>query len=532
MIKQIIEWFCRPFKKEFALLFSLTLLASTASVYYWILYGDVVFAVYLGLHGYLMCYLIALVYSFIGIKVLKAVYATLFLILGFISIIVDIVCHHTLHVGFTKDMVAIIMGTNAAETGEFIETFFTGEVIGIFMIVVIALIITWIFRTQIDWLGNKFRYAWLGVLFVGTAAIVVKQSNNWEGVYLYKIKTLLSYSAPEDLKQYLQNPQLEQKKERGPQNVVLVIGESFSKSHSSLYGYSKQTNPLLETLRDDSLLHVFKHIDSAELGTILSFQCIMSTYKPEWKDSVNWYECVTLPEIISKTGYKSVWISNQSRNGAYDNIVSKYAELCDTSYWCGQKFSGIMKYDLDGVVLEQIEELLKERKEKNFFVVHLMGSHYSFSGRYPANYGNFKADDYESYSENQRGVLAEYDNSILYNDYVIHEICSQFGDKEAIVIYFPDHGLDVYDSDEEYVGHARTTIPASVEAGRKIPFVIYTLTMYQQNFPKETLLIKNAVERPYRTDDVLYTIMDIIGIKFKENNDVEKYSLLTPVISE
>lgn len=529
MIKQIIEWLCRPFKKEFALLLSLTLLASAASVYYWMLYGDVVFAVYLGLHGYLMCYLIAGVYSFIGNKVLKAVYATLFLVLGFISIIVDIVCHHTLHVGFTKDMVAIIMGTNAAETGEFIETFFTGEVTWMVLAVVIILLIVGLFRKQINHLGYSLRYAWLALLILGTSAIVLKHSNNWEGVYLYKIKTLLSYSAPQDLKQYLQNPQLEQVKERCPQNVILVIGESFSKSHSSLYGYDKRTNPQLEKLREDSLLYVFRHVDSAELGTILSFQCIMSTYKPEWKDSVNWYECVTLPEIISKTDYKSVWVSNQSRNGAYDNIVSKYAELCDTSYWVGKKFSGIMKYDLDGVVLEQIEELLNKRAEKNFFVVHLMGSHYSFSGRYPAEYAHFKANDYEDYSEHQRGVLAQYDNSILYNDYVISELCSLFDDKEAIVIYFPDHGLDVYDSDNEYVGHARTTIPASVEAGRKIPFVIYTSTRYQQNFPQETQLIKNAVERSYRTDDVLYTIMDIIGVKFKDNDDVKKYSLLTPI---
>lgn len=523
-MKKIIEILSSPFKKNFSYFLSLVILSSVADVGAWFLYKEPIFAVYLGLHGYLMCYVVTLIYGIIGNIYLRKAYAVVFISLALVSCFVDIVCHNTLHIGFTKDLVSIIIGTNPAESLEFANTFLSVEVFLLFVGVLLILCAIFYFRYSINKVGEKLTFLGIFVLLVGITAIYFKKSQNWEGVYLYKIKTLLSYSAPRDLKQYLKNPSIKKVNE-GPKNIVMVIGESFSKHHSSLYDYEKYTNPELEKLRYDSLLFVYENVASAEFGTIVSFQCIMSTYKPEFKQEVNWYECVTLPEIISKTDYKSIWISNQSRNGVYDNVVSKYAELCDTSIWTGQKFAGIVKTDLDELVIEKLNDSDLYGGDKNCFVVHLMGSHYTFKSRYPDNYNVFKSDDYQNFKEHQRSTLAEYDNSILYNDYVVSEICKSFENKEAIVIYFPDHGLDVYNSDENYVGHPRTIDSLSVAAGREIPFMIYTSPEYQKNFPDKMHQIKTTLLKSFRTDDVLYTIMDIMGVKFADNDDVNKYSL-------
>lgn len=523
-MKKIIEILCLPFKKNFSFFLSLVILSTVADVVAWFLYKDPIFAVYLGLHGSLMCYVITLIYGLLENKYMRKMYAAVFIILGMISCFVDIVCHNTLHIGFNKDMVSIIMGTNPAESIEFANTFLSVEVFLLFVGVLLISCVIFYCRDLINRVGEKLTYLGIFVLLVGITAIYLKKSQNWDGVYLCKIKTLLSYSAPRDLKQYLKNPSIEKVNE-GPKNIVMVIGESFSKQHSSLYDYEKNTNPELAKLRNDSLLFVYENVASAELGTIVSFQCIMSTYKPEFKQEVNWYECVTLPEIISKTDYKSIWISNQSRNGVYDNVVSKYAELCDTSIWTGQKFAGIVKTDLDELVIEKLNDSDLYGEEKNCFVVHLMGSHYTFKSRYPENYNFFNFNDYQQFKEHQRSTLAEYDNSILYNDYVVSEICKSFENKEAIVIYFPDHGLDVYNSDENYVGHPRTIDSLSVAAGREIPFMIYASPEYQKNFPDKMHQIKTTLSKSFRTDDVLYTIMDIMGVKFADNDDVKKYSL-------
>lgn len=48
--------------------------------------------------------------------------------------------------------------------------------------------------------------------------------------------------------------------------------------------------------------------------------------------------------------------------------------------------------------------------------------------------------------------------------------------------------------------------------------MIYTSPLYQQNFANEMKQIKQSLKQPFRTDDMIYTIMDIIGITFEEEN--------------
>ena len=403
--------------------------------------------------------------------------------------------------------------------------FFTFEIFFIFVVTILILAVIYYYRSIINRLGRKFAYLLLLIGFVGTVAICVKRSKNWDGVYLYKIKTFFSYSAPVNLKEHLQNPAIENVGD-GPKNIVLVIGESFSKRHSSLYDYEKNTNPILTKLEKDSLLFVYENVTSAELTTIASFQSMMSTYRPEYKLNKNWYDCVTLPEIISKTDYKSIWISNQSRDGMFDNIVSQYAELCDTTVWVGNKFAGLYKEDLDELVLHEIRNFKACLNDKNVFIVHLMGSHYSFKSRYPEKYNIFTPGAYEEFEKHQRLTLAEYDNSILYNDYIVSEICKLFETEETIVFDVSDHGLDVDDSDTNYVGHSRLIDSLSIKVGREIPFMIYASPKYQNSFPERMDDIKRTLTKSFRTDDILYSVMDIMNVKFIDNDDVNKYSLL------
>ena len=267
-MNNIIKFLCKPFKKSFSFFLSLVICASIADVVAWISYGEPIFALYLGLHGYLMCYIIAVIYNIIRNEKLRKLYALIFILLAVISCLIDVVCHYTLHVGFTKDLVAIIMGTNPAESYEFLDTFITAEVIWSFLFIILLLILIYLGKNTINVIGNKLATFLFCLLFIGGTAIVVKSSENWEGIYLYKIKTFLSYSKPIDLKEYLQDPSVSIVK-NGPQNIVLVIGESFTKYHSSLYGYELKTNPCLEKLKQDSLLFVYDNVESAELGTIV-----------------------------------------------------------------------------------------------------------------------------------------------------------------------------------------------------------------------------------------------------------------------
>lgn len=331
-----------------------------------------------------------------------------------------------------------------------------------------------------------------------------------------------------DLKKYLSKPSLILTQKQHPDNVVMIIGESFNKSHSSLYKYHKQTNPLLSKLKNQELLFIFDSVRSVTTHTIESFQAIMSTYRPEYKDSCNWYECTTLPEIVKLSGYNTFWISNQSKIGLFDNVVGRYSELFDTNVFVGDKYSGMRRSSLDEEIFNLLSPLIKnDSTQNNFYVIHLMGSHVDFKKRYPASFNKFHAEQYLDYPKNQRTILAEYDNSILYNDSIVYELMNLYSDKEAIVFYFSDHSIDLFDTSKDYFGHARATDLLSIKAGTNIPFMIYASPKYQDKFKNKMELIKKNLHSQYTTDNIIYTIMDIIGVDFKENQKVYNNSLLS-----
>ena len=140
---------------------------------------------------------------------------------------------------------------------------------------------------------------------------------------------------------------------------------------------------------------------------------------------------------------------------------------------------------------------------------------------YSVNFNRLK----RYYPENQRQTLAEYDNSILYNDYIVSELMNLYAAKEAIVFYFSDHGLDVFNSQSDYVGHARHNVPKSAESGLQIPFMVYLTPAYRQAFPEMSKRVEQAVNKPFCTQNMICTIMDVIGVEFKNNNAVQQHSL-------
>ena len=97
---------------------------------------------------------------------------------------------------------------------------------------------------------------------------------------------------------------------------------------------------------------VFDQVISPETHTIASFKSIMSTFNTGFDMYSEWYECTTLIEALQALGYQVNWISNQSKVGMHENIVGRFADLCDYQAFCGDKYSGSLR----GKVLD--EELL------------------------------------------------------------------------------------------------------------------------------------------------------------------------------
>ncbi|MCU6771241.1 Phosphoethanolamine transferase CptA [uncultured Bacteroides sp.] len=528
-LEKIFTFLCKPFTEYISFFITVFFMSSIVDFIGYTQLVSFPKAIFIALHHYFICYILTIILLVLP-KYIRCFYKIFVYSLLAINLLIDSVCVFKFHFVFNSDVFGIILGTNKEEVYEFIKTYISIDFILVVLLVFIFFYTLYNILLKVKIVINtKVNIILLSVVFISILSFIFVSSKNFGIVSVTKLYTILNVDVPPNLKDYYVNPSLKIIKKHKPKNIIMIIGESFSKSHSSLYGYEKNTNPRLSILENNSELYVFSNVKSSGLYTIEAFQGLMSTYKQEYKDSIKWYKCLTIQEILRRNDYNQIWISNQSKTGLYDNVVTKYSELCDTVVFVGDCYSGSFKWtrnDYDELLLEPIEKYNhKSNSKNNFYFIHLMGSHHEFNKRYPQSFDVFKEQDYLNEKEHKRKKIAEYDNSVLYNDYIVNEIIKIFKKEEALIFYFSDHALDIFESREDYIGHARHNDIKSVEAGSNIPFILYVSPKYQANFPDDCERIKKAVNKKFRTDDMIYTIMDVIGVEFEDNNDVERYSL-------
>ena len=143
-----------------------------------------------------------------------------------------------------------------------------------------------------------------------------------------------------------------------------------------------------------------------------------------------------------------------------------------------------------------------------------MGAHIGYYRRYPAEFGVFLPEQETGSSYAVKYIRAAYDNAVLYNDFIVREIIRRFEDKNAIVIYISDHGEEVCDILDFY-GHSETQISRNII---EIPMMIWLSQKFSESYPELESRIAASIHRPYMTDDIIHTVLDIMSI---ETNDYD-----------
>lgn len=525
-MRRILDFIWKPFGENLGFFLALWLLASVADTYFWAIHGSPVFGCYMAVHGFIQVYAVVLLCGLLKGKALR-IAKIILIALGIVSMIADACVHRIMWFSFTRDMVAIILGSNLSEASEFLPLYLNVQVLGFVGVVLVVLGFLLFFEKRI----SSWNRAWIKILFslvllASVLMVSVRRSRNWEGVFLNKIWLFATYKSPVELESYRKDVEVETEPEQA-QNIVLIIGESLSRYHCSLYGYEKATTPNLDVMAADSSLICFSDIESAFTNTVEAFIRMFSTYDNHQPADAEWYDYLFLEDAMSAAGYETTWISNQSSAGITDNVVAKLASLSDTVEWVGPKGMGVGKNNPDADVLPYVKSFAeKSTGDKRFLVIHLMGSHAGFASRYPESFAYFKTEDYPDKPTSQRTLLAEYDNSVLYGDWVVSRIMHIFEDSEALVLFFPDHALDVYFTDSDYVGHARTSNPESVRFGSAIPFVAYPTPLWERRFPEKAAALKSASSRSYNLENLPYTVLDLAGVVTVQGESVKEKSLL------
>lgn len=416
----------------------------------------------------------------------------------------------------THDIIEIISATNPNEVKEYLEMYFTWSKFILFFVSIFICFILYSILKKIKNLKllTTTKPLWffliMSIIFMG----IYPDFKNNLGGWNFKLNEIV------DLQKFSNKPLIIKTKDfNQPDNIVVIIGESFTPFHSNLYGYNKKTNPLLTQLKEKGCLFIFDNVEAPGTHTTTVFKYLLNTQRLDnLSDDSPWYKSETLIETLSEAGYHTFWLSNQYKAGRWDNVPTSHSRLCDQCFFNTE-------FGKEKFLDEDLIDIKINFFCHNAIFYHLMGQHYFFKERYPKSYDIFNSLDY-NYQKDKSKLIAEYDNATLYNDFVVNSIINKFKNSDTILFYFSDHGLDLFESDPDYAGHAKNT-KESKDIGVQIPFMIYLSPNFQELRPELVERIKNSINNKFCTDKLIYTIMDVIGIKFKNNNDVEKYSLFS-----
>lgn len=283
--------------------------------------------------------------------------------------------------------------------------------------------------------------------------------------------------------------------------VVLVIGESARSQNFSLYGYNKNTNPLLS--KTPNVFHF--NATSCATYTTAGVKCIL-----EHKDTGELYEI--LPNYLNRNNVEVVW---RTTNWGEPPIhIKNYQNTEVLMPNCKGENCNYDELLLSGLK----EQILASKKNKILIVLHTSTSHGpTYSKKYPKKFETFKpvCNSVELGNCSQEELINAYDNTIVYTDYLLHSIIEnlkQLKDYNSSMIFVSDHGESLGEKNLYMHG-----VPMSIAPKEQyeIPFIVWVSDHSKQLKPNKTL----------SQNHVFHSVLNFLGIQspiYDENMNIFK----------
>jgi lipid A ethanolaminephosphotransferase len=255
--------------------------------------------------------------------------------------------------------------------------------------------------------------------------------------------------------------------------VILVIGESARSQNFSLYGYNKNTNPLLSKTPN-----VF-HFDATSCATYTTagVKCIL-----DYKNTDDLYEI--LPNYLYRNNVEVIW---RTTNWGEPPVHIKNYEGADV-LMPNCKGEGC---NYDEVLLTGLKEQIEaSKKNKILIVLHTSTSHGpTYSKKYPPQFEIFKpvCNSVELGNCSQTELINAYDNTIVYTDYILHQLIEnlqQVKEYNSTMIFVSDHGESLGEKNLYMHG-----LPLSMAPKEQydIPFIVWISDSAKQLKPNKIL---------------------------------------------
>lgn len=331
----------------------------------------------------------------------------------------------------------------------------------------------------------------------------------------------------------LKRAQITEQIKKDSLNIIVVVGESYIKWHSQLYGYRLKTNPYLVKENEKNRLFIFNDVITSSNYTSVVMKNLFSCNNSS--DNELWYNFPFFPAIFQQSGYNVYYWDNQlncDSNATYTFNLNSYFYNSDIIKMSYTK-TNHKTYNFDGeLILSYKNRIGIPQNKHNLILFHLMGQHQWASARYPhSEFKHFNADSIvnpqlPTLHKKEKEYIADYDNATLYNDYVIKQIIDIFKHTNSILVYLSDHGEEIYDYRMQCSRDHGPLTANKLKYQYDIPFIIWCSDIYQKKYPENIIKISQSTNRPFIIDNLCNLLFDIGGIETPYYRD--SLNLLSP----
>lgn len=314
--------------------------------------------------------------------------------------------------------------------------------------------------------------------------------------------------------------------------IILIIGESYNKHHSQLYGYHNPTTPNQMKWKENGNLVLFKDVVSSWDLTSYCFKNMMTTYCIG--DDGEWCDYPLLCTIMRKGGFYTSFVSNQFVPNVDNSIcgISGGSFLNDETLSQQQfDYRNSKTYQYDKEMIVDYFKHQKSIQSKEFIIFHLLGQHFAYSMRSPDDFKNFSVKDVKrpDLPMADQQIIADYDNSILYNDDVLNSIIEKYNSEDAVIIFLSDHSERMFGPGKGKKYGRQTFEPIDKNnaiENFEVPMWIYCTEKYKTNHKNSYENICKAALLPFMTDAIPHVIIQLARIKTNSYNP--KRDILSP----
>lgn len=250
-------------------------------------------------------------------------------------------------------------------------------------------------------------------------------------------------------------------------NIIMIMGESLNRNYMSLYGYKYDTTPFLSSLKDSPNFLYKKAIASGVVTDVAIPSYFNMIKKPDGVPQIiSTNTC--LFKMASNNGFETYFYSAQAQNQLKQlkgYLCPKYINhYADSTTLTGN----LREHTFDKYLVDMLDTV--DFSKSNFVVLHQRGSHTPFKVDYPKEFEVFTKKDTADKTVLQNTL--EYQNSILYTDYILEKIIKKVQAKTSKPTYFvftSDHATNIGDPSRN--GHGRL----DYDSVYQIPFFVYAI---------------------------------------------------------